>query len=180
MIIYQLPAIVQSQFFPKLIGFEPSLKGQAGQFFIERLVPLDKFDEAKGVVEKGVEQLVEAVKVLHLTGFVHGHISPGNVGFNPKVGASQLFDFDQSRPIAEASTKSRRGGTADYRSESYETTGIFKPSDDFISLKLTLLWWFKTHGHEEGLDEVIAPIEIAIAGCDDSSVYTTSEQVVPK
>jgi serine/threonine protein kinase len=144
--IYKLPEIIQSPFFPKLLDFQILPKGRMcsmGRFILERVLPLEYYAGPVGTVIAAFFDCIEALNVLHGAGFVHGDISPGNVGFNDAVGKWQIFDFDQSRQVEDAATNQKQGGTPGFRSEKYEKTGFLTPADDFISLKLVLFWWFE-------------------------------------
>jgi hypothetical protein len=142
--IYRLPEVSQSHCFPKLIDFMELPKGFTALFCIESVIPLNKFEGPLECVITAFSELLEAVKVLHSAGFVHGDISPGNIGYNLKAQRWQLFDFDQARPIEEAAVKLKWGGTELFRSTHYELTGWFRPTDDFISLKLSVFWWLES------------------------------------
>ena len=67
-----------------------------------------------------------------------------------------MFDFDQSRTIAEAENIKYHGGTDDYTSLSYKASGIFHPCDDFVSVALTCT---KNFGKRFISKELWAPFE---------------------
>ena len=142
--IYSLASIISSNYFPKLSSAQ-LLEDDSGLtlLVLERIFPLISFEGSVHSVLCAFPHLIEALSVLHSSGFVHGDISPGNVGFNAVVGKWQLFDFDQSRPIADAAVNPKGGGTRGFCSRQYEETGLYAPSDDFISMKLALFWWLE-------------------------------------
>ena len=83
--------------------------------------------------------LLGALITLHSAGFVHGDISPANIGYNNSRGIWQLFDFDNSRPIKEAAEGiGKFHVTEKFVSKKYMESGIYYPFDDFVGLMKSL------------------------------------------
>lgn len=166
-IIYNLESIKMSPLFPKLLKCYKDHDDDFENIIfleIESIFPFHNFNFNKKFYFKEVQNLISrffldllgAAKTLHLVGFVHGDISQSNVGFNSNMGRWQLFDFDQSRTIAEAENVRYHGGTDDYTSLSYQADGIFHPCDDFVSVALTCT---KNFGKRFISKELWAPFE---------------------
>ena len=142
--VYTHPSIVASDCFPKLISFAILDEGATIQLNLEQILTLKPFFKAEKenwllprLIIKFVKEIGEALDVLHCAGFVHGDVSPNNIGYNERLGRFQLFDFNHSRTVEEAGRYKRRGGTRGFRSRYYERTWLFTPQDDFVSLYLS-------------------------------------------
>ncbi len=149
LVILRMAEICSSRCFPQLIAFTQFPEdAMLIELELERIDTLRKwihdledsycdFSWLQKQFATFLIQLAEALCCLHSAGFVHGDVSINNVGFNQRLNHWQIFDFNQSRPIAIAATNHYRGGTRGFRSASYEATGLFTLKDDFISLLLT-------------------------------------------
>ena len=146
--VYESRAVMQSALFPRLLDFKYDDRTDLVSLKLEKLVPMREFNltlshlletsaKAQFMLSKLLLDIMGALRILHLTGFVHCDVSPNNIGFNLRTGTWQLFDFDRALPIEVAQTEPHRGGTRGFRSRRYEQTGLFRPWDDYISLVLT-------------------------------------------
>ena len=144
--VYLHPSISASDCFPKLVSFAILDEGATIKLTLERILTWKPFLKAEKenwllprLIIKFLKEIGEALGVLHGAGFVHGDVSPNNVGYNERLGRFQLFDFNHSRSVEEAGRYKRRGGTRGFRSISYERSWLFSPQDDYVSLYLCAL-----------------------------------------
>lgn len=136
-------------FYPKLYASKVVENGDGSRRMLLKLdclVPLvDKLEystfEADSAVlfcSKLLVDLIGALWTLHQLGFVHGDLTPGNIGYSPKSGTFQLFDFDQSRTISDAKAGiGHYRGTEDFRSDRFRDTGLYSELDDYVGLMKT-------------------------------------------
>ena len=145
--VYRKEAIRSSRLFPKMFDHycDPAQGQDTVTLVLEKVIPLrnlylhfpkmlDTFCGAQFMTARLILDIMGAIRILHSTGIVHRDISPNNIGFNTAVGTWQLFDFDRSLPIDVAATVPHRSGTPRYRSCRFETSGLFRTRDDYISL----------------------------------------------
>lgn len=142
--IYSNEIIRSSPYFPKYMGscteYEDKENEDDVRVELEEIMPGDYFDlrffsgYTNGLF--GAKFLVDifgALMTLHSIGYIHGDVTPANVGYNKELGIWQLFDFDNSRPIEEAAQgKGEYHGTPDFKSAHYAKTGKYCPFDDFV------------------------------------------------
>lgn len=143
-------AIRDCPFFPKLFKYKIDEEKGKCALKLERLMILFKefeysrFDTSTANIFclKLLVDLFGAIRTLHKLGFVHGDVTPGNVGYNPRTGTFQLFDFNNSRKITEAKSGSddKFGGTEYFSSKRYENTGIYDKFDDYVGIMKTCLY----------------------------------------
>ena len=145
--VYRKEAIRSSRLFPKMFDYycDPSQGQNKVTLVLEKVIPLsilylhfpkmlNTYCGAQLTTARLILDIMGAIRILHSTGIVHRDISPNNIGFNTAVGTWQLFDFDRSLPIEVAATVPHRSGTPRYRSCRFETSGLFRTRDDYISL----------------------------------------------
>ena len=147
-------AIKDSACFPKCFGYvqlpdsnkiELKLEQIVSDYRTNRLLKPDEQDESTVSVtaSKMIVDLFGALITLHSVGFVHGDISPGNVGYNESKGIWQLFDFDNSRPIEEAAEGIRKfKSTKGFTSSQFLESGLYYSFDDFVGLQKTMKLFF--------------------------------------
>ena len=148
--IYNHEVVRRSTCFPKFVGYSTDYEGKEYEndirIELEQVIPGDKFDliqfhdSASLFGAKFLVDIFGALMTLHSIGYVHGDVTPGNVGFNEELGVWQLFDFDNSRPIEEAARgKGDYHGTPELKSKHYQETGKYGPFDDFVGTIKTLM-----------------------------------------
>ena len=150
-------AIKDSACFPKCFGYvelpesdeiELKLEQIVSDYRTNSLLQPDEQDEhdepaVSVTASKMLVDLFGALISLHSVGFVHGDISPGNVGYNESKGIWQLFDFDNSRPIEEASEGVGKVKiTKEFTSPQFLESGLYYPFDDFVGLQKTIKFLF--------------------------------------
>lgn len=146
--IYNNDLISSSNYFPKLIHHKFLEKDgeKAINLHLEEIIPLSKFkfreekhfneQEFSVFIAKLLVDLFGGAKTS--SGYVHGDITPKNVGYNQRLKLWQIFDFDNSRPLDEAKNQiGKYHGTRLYMSKSYLKTGKYHPFDDIIGIVLT-------------------------------------------
>lgn len=141
--IYSKSKIKDSPHFPLLMSHEVYPDKKQIRLELEEVIPLAIFSGQTGEIGAWgcLVDLMGALRSLHSVGYLHGDLSPGNVGFNSKNGIWQLFDFDSSCTIEEGTTvegQSYYRGTKNFISPHYDETGRYLPWDDYCSLALTL------------------------------------------
>ncbi len=143
--LYHLPEIIASNCFPKLVSFTMASDKSAATLVLEKVKPFRK-QISRDIMDRLKAQLLAAqafvdccrgLKVIHAVGYVHGDISPNNIGWNERLNCWQIFDFNHARRIEKAAKEVRSGGTRTFRSPAYQKTGLFFPVDDYFSLFLT-------------------------------------------
>lgn len=148
--IYQNEVIKNSACFPKCFGHNgvPG-DGNKIELKLEQIISgytiydYKMLRNSKSFSTKILVDLFGALVTLHSAGYVHGDISPGNVGYNESKGIWQLFDFDNSRPIEEAAEGiGKYNVTQKFANPKYLETGCYFPFDDFFGLKKTLYYPF--------------------------------------
>ena len=150
-------AIKDSACFPKCFGYVELPESNEIELKLEEivsdyrtnslLVPPEEDEHSKPSVSvtasKMLVDLFGALISLHSVGFVHGDISPGNVGYNESKGIWQLFDFDNSRPIEEAAEGIGKVKiTKEFTSPQFLESGLYYPFDDFVGLQKTMKFLF--------------------------------------
>ena len=144
--IYSHDAVCASSLFPALVEYDTDDEHQMTSLTIERVEPISTFIRKNHylfcraglqmVVSRLLMDILGALRILHSIGFVHGDLSPSNIGYNCRTGTWQLYDFDRSRPIDIAGSQVYESGTFGYRSDFYEKSGLYAPMDDYISLTM--------------------------------------------
>lgn len=154
---------------------------------LERLLPLSKFycefhDKGPDFMTRILFDVIGGLRTLHSKGYVHGDVTPGNIGFNPIRNIWNLFDFDSSRPIenAAAGDEYEYKCTDGFTSKNYETSGFTKyyVFDDYVGLALTCESVMeKMSNLSRDLDFMVKLDEFLhlIIDCEDSKVK--SEQI---
>jgi hypothetical protein len=151
--IYENELIRKSFCFPKYFGFTDNYEDKEDEneirIELEEIIPGYKIDFAQyyeSATLFGAKFLVDiygALITLHSIGYVHGDVTPGNVGFNEELGIWQLFDFDNARPIEEAALgKGDYHGTKGFKSQNYLNTGKYGPFDDFVGATKTFFEFY--------------------------------------
>jgi hypothetical protein len=146
--IYENELIKKSFCFPKYFGFTDNFEDKEDEneirIELEEIISVYKIDFGQyfeSTTLFGAKFLVDiysALITLHSIGYVHGDVTPGNVGFNEELGIWQLFDFDNARPIEEAALgKGDYHGTKGFKSQNYSNTGKYGPFDDFVGATKT-------------------------------------------
>ena len=144
--VYESRAVMQSALFPRLLDFKYDDRTDLVSLKLEKLVPMREFNltlshlletsaKAQFMLSKLLLDIMGALRILHLTGFVHCDVSPDSVSFNLGTGTWQLFDSIEHFQIAQ--TEPHPGENRGFRSRRYEQTGLFRPLGDYILLALT-------------------------------------------
>lgn len=150
--VYTLPDVQQSLFFPKFVSCARVDGKNIVEMTLERILPIDEYLRDIPFEVENQDCLYNmqilmarcflngicALRELHQAGFVHGDVSPRNIGFNKRLQLFQLFDFNQSRPLEQARNEKFFGGTHPFISPSYEDYGYFYPADDYYALNLSI------------------------------------------
>lgn len=143
--IYENENIKNSTCFPKCFGRKELPESEEIEYKFEKVASGYEYEKyqiharERWFNDKILVDLFGALTTLHSAGYVHGDVSPGNVGYNAEKGLWQLIDFDNSRPIEEAAKGTGKYHyTKRFASKHYLETGIYRPFDDFIVLIQTL------------------------------------------
>jgi hypothetical protein len=141
--IYQNEIIKKSDCFPKYFGHVELSENEMNLTLENIITGYETNDYCKqkpGQSEflfstKILVDLFGALMVLHSAGYVHGDVSPGNVGYNESKGIWQLFDFNNSRPIKEAAEGiGKFHVTKRFVSAQFLNSGLYFPFDDVVGL----------------------------------------------
>ena len=148
---YEVPiyeAIKGSNHFPRMFShdcFDDEEGDSMVNLRLETLSPLseiflDFLEKDPEFLTRILIDVMGALRVLHSKGYVHGDVTPGNVGFNENRQIWNLFDFDNSRPIEEAAaadSDDKYKFTKGYLSKNYAESGCYFPFDDYVGLAFT-------------------------------------------
>ncbi len=164
------PDLSKSFYHPKLLGLKRN--GEQVEFKMEFLEDIPKF--MKRIYKKPyfeeefslhsarfmIDSLI-SLHNLHFSSYVHGDISPRNIGLSRKDGKWKIFDFGQSFLLTQTNEE-RSGGTSDFRDPLHYNEeaglGIFCKEADLFSLMKTFVKAFTHRLYCGGLCESSDPL----------------------
>lgn len=138
--IYRNPIIKDSPLFPDLIDWRLILENGTIEFKIEKLesniMNVFEVNYDYGLCQMIVD-ILGAIRTLHKAGYVHGDITPWNLGYSYLKKLFNLFDFDSSRTIADGlrgkcGFRGSYKGTDGFISDFNGDTNIYAEIDDYV------------------------------------------------